>query len=121
MIAPLRKIEVKRLLLVIDDLANRLMFGVLLEAEGFRVVEAGSLVEARALIGAGPYRCVLLDHELEDGVGLELLPLIRKEQPQCRVILLPNRKVDEDTKRLVDGALDGGQDFSVLTDWLHSL
>ena len=62
------------LALVVDDspdAAETLV--MLIEMEGFQAVAAGSLAEARQQLALQTPDLVLLDHQLPDGNGLELL------------------------------------------------
>ena len=60
--------------LVVDDEPSiRLLCRVNLELEGYRVVEAGSLAEARRALAAEPVSVVLLDVNLSGEDGRDLL------------------------------------------------
>ncbi len=63
-------------LLVDDAEAPRLTFAALLEDAGYRVTEAGSLSEARRCLEAATPRLAILDHQLGDGHGTELVPVL---------------------------------------------
>ncbi len=78
-------------LLVVDDNAGvRLTLSAILEDEGFTVNAAASVAEGhRALeVDGADYDGVLLDVHLKDGLGTELVPLIRARLPRAKVILL---------------------------------
>lgn len=78
-----------RVLLVDDDPSNRTTLAALLEDERFGVDEASSLASARALIAAGArWDCVLLDLQLGDGRGTELVPSLRDVAPGARIVLM---------------------------------
>jgi DNA-binding NtrC family response regulator len=77
-----------RLLFVDDDDANRLTFGALLEEAGFEVQEAQSLHQARQQLSNGPWNVVLLDVQLKDGRGPDLLPEIRARHPNAALAIL---------------------------------
>lgn len=65
----------RRVLLVEDVDAMRLYLRLVLEKQGFEVKEAANLREARSYLRAGNLpTCVLLDLELPDGHGLDILP-----------------------------------------------
>ena len=64
--------------LVVDDEPSiRLLCRVNLELDGYRVVEAGSLADARRVLGAEPVSVVLLDVNLGGEDGRELLDELR--------------------------------------------
>src|SRR5436305_11419656 len=73
-------------LVVDDDERVRAMVRFTLELEGLTVVEAPSLVQARRLLGpdiAG----IVLDRQLPDGDGLDLLPDIGRLSPDAPVVV----------------------------------
>jgi diguanylate cyclase (GGDEF)-like protein len=73
-------------LIVDDDDRVRSMMHFALELEGLSVAEAGSLVDARLLLG--PHLAgIVLDRQLPDGDGLDLLPDIGRFSPDARVVV----------------------------------
>lgn len=80
----------RSILLVEDDLTSRMVISALLEQQGFSVEQATSFASARELIagGSAAYEVVLLDQNLGDGLGLDLVPLLRAKAPGARIILL---------------------------------
>jgi CheY-like chemotaxis protein len=74
--APDDRAGADRVVLLVEDVAAmRLYLRYALERGGVRVLEAGDLATARQLLRATPRpTSVLLDLELPDGHGLELLP-----------------------------------------------
>ena len=77
---------VRRFLVVDDDERVRSMVRFALELEGLGVVEAGSLVQARTLLG-DDVDGIVLDRQLPDGDGLDLLPDIGRLSPLARVVV----------------------------------
>ncbi len=73
--------EGKTVLVVDDDASLRLLCRVNLELDGFRVLEAGSLAEASAMLADGEFDAVLLDLHLGDGDGRDLLASLGEERP----------------------------------------
>jgi DNA-binding response OmpR family regulator len=73
--------EGKVVLVVDDDASLRLLCRVNLELDGFRVVEAGSVAEAAALLAEREFDAVLLDLRLGDGDGRDLLASLGEERP----------------------------------------
>ncbi|MDE8654029.1 response regulator [Novosphingobium album (ex Liu et al. 2023)] len=83
--------ECPRFLLVDDDDVDRETTVRLLGKSGceYEMVEARSLDEARAALGAGAFDCILLDYQLDGALGLELMPDIVGHRPEiCPVILI---------------------------------
>jgi diguanylate cyclase (GGDEF)-like protein len=73
-------------LVVDDDERVRAMVRFALELEGLAVIEAGSLVQARTMLGPD-VTGIVLDRQLPDGDGLDLLPDIGRLSPGARVVV----------------------------------
>ncbi len=73
--------EGKKVLVVDDDASLRLLCRVNLELDGFRVLEAGSLAQAAAMLAEDEFDAVLLDLHLGDGDGRDLLASLGDERP----------------------------------------
>ncbi len=52
------------------------------------ILEAGSLAEARAILGTTSVNVAILDLNLPDGSGFELIPAIRAVHPHAGVAVL---------------------------------
>ena len=101
-----------------DQESNRITLTALLEEEGFRVTEAASAGEARARLAEGQsYDLVLLDLNLGDGLGTELVPLVRERHPAARVILLTGNLTD--AVPAVDAVLPKGSTFPELLELIR--
>ena len=74
------------ILIVGADRAARAFLGDNLTADGYEILEAGALTSARRLLTRALVDLIVLDRELPDGDGLELLRFIRdSEQPVAQV------------------------------------
>jgi len=101
-------------LLVVDDRdSNRLTLAVLLEEEGFTVQTADSFAQARQSLGGGTtFDGVLLDQNLGDGRGTDLMPLIRECMPNAKVLLISGSvREDEVPTAGLDGIVTKGAAF----------
>ncbi len=98
----------KRVLIVDDEPMVRWMFGETLRDWGYEVAGAGSAAEARAEMVAVPPTAILLDINLPDGSGLDLLRDIKRLQPQTAVIMITANAVYENA---VDALRGGADDF----------
>jgi DNA-binding response OmpR family regulator len=87
LIAPLTRRTGRLLLLDDSDLYRSTLMG-LLEDAGYEVVEVRRLSEARHRIHDGHYDLAILDLQLDDGSGSELIPEIRAHAPRTRLVLL---------------------------------
>jgi len=82
------KMDALTLLIVDDDPALRLGLGASLQTEGYRVQEADCLATARTRLRQAPPAAVLLDLQLTDGTGLELLPALKESWPDVPVVMM---------------------------------
>ena len=79
----------RSLLIVDDDPALRLGLGESLRAEGYRIEEAGSIAATRQrLRSGGSPDAVLLDLQLGDGSGLDLLGPLKEAWPDTPVVMM---------------------------------
>lgn len=77
-----------------------------LEAEGFLVESAVNYVQALDRIGVYEYDCILLDINLPDGNGLELLKIIKKKGLEDGVIIVSARDSLDDKLQGLDLGAD---------------
>lgn len=94
--------------LVVDDEAIVLdVLKVALKKAGFAVFTASRLVEGTAMVHGQRFSCALIDKNLPDGSGLDLIRLIRQRQPDCTCLVMtayPN--ADSILEALKLGAVD---------------
>ncbi len=112
-IANLRKIESKsaprsgRVLVVEDDESASEVFGAALEGEGFAVTVATNGSEALDRLGTGSFDLVVLDKNLPDISGLEVLQIARRIQPDIEAIVITGyASTDTAIQALESGAYD---------------
>ena len=77
-----------------------------LEAEGFLVTSAATFAQARDRIGVYDYDCILLDINLPDGNGLELLKIIKKNGLGDGVIIVSAKDSLDDKLQGLDLGAD---------------
>ncbi|MCV2353468.1 response regulator [Paucibacter sp. B2R-40] len=95
-----------RILLLEDDRELRATLASALRVEGYELLCAASLAEARALlIHAEPVDLVLLDLGLPDGDGAELLAQLRRGK-NTPVLIISAREQDAHKVRLLDAGAD---------------
>jgi DNA-binding response OmpR family regulator len=97
-------------LVVDDEPAIRLLCRVNLELEGFQVLEASSLTEARAELGAGPIALVLLDMRIGNERGDSLLDELR-ERGVPVVVVTGSAELDAEWASRADAVL--GKPFAI--------
>jgi PAS domain S-box-containing protein len=85
---------------------------------------AGTVQEARERLTLERYALVVLDIQMTDGTGWDLLPLINSLQPPPPIIVLSGRNLDERETRQVEAALvksetSNAELLSTLTRLIH--
>jgi DNA-binding response OmpR family regulator len=75
-------------LVVDDEPAIRFLYRVNLELDGYRVIEAGTLGDARTLLESEPVAVVLLDLHIGLERGDTLLDEIRGREPRIAVVVV---------------------------------
>ena len=96
-----------RVLLVEDTASLSMVYQSVLTRAGHGVVCAFSLAEARRHCAAVRPRLVLLDLQLPDGDGLELLHQLRRESPETQVIVITaNGSINRAVEAMRAGAFD---------------
>ncbi len=77
-----------RILLVEDDSDIRLVFGETLRRNGWLVTDVGTCKAAKKAASDIRPSLAVLDHQLPDGTGLELIQHLRELDPEIAVIIL---------------------------------
>ncbi len=96
-----------RLLLVEDTSSLAMVYEAVLTRAGHRVTCAATLAEARSACAATRPRLVLLDLQLPDGDGLELLDELRQSGSESRVIVITaNGSINRAVQAMRAGAFD---------------
>jgi DNA-binding NtrC family response regulator len=86
----------QRLLLVDDRIDVRMTTAAILEDAGYEVIEAGSLDEAKALLGERSLAAALVDVHLGHESGLELVPVLRQHHPRAAVVLFTGSGAEQE-------------------------
>jgi DNA-binding response OmpR family regulator len=96
--------EGKTVLVVDDDASLRLLCRVNLELDGYRVVEAGSVAGARAVLGGQQVDAMLLDVHLGDGDGRDLISSLGSDRPPA-AFFTGSAQADPHLRSLVEDVL----------------
>jgi DNA-binding NtrC family response regulator len=97
----------KEILVVDDDQAIRWTLKEALQSWGFSPIEAATVAEATRLFNAHLPAAVLLDIDLPDGSGLDVLREIKQEHPDAIAIMITgNVHIDNTISALRGGAYD---------------
>jgi two-component system OmpR family response regulator len=113
-----------RVLLIDDNDANRLTLAALLESEAFEITEASCLADARRSLAAAPgFDLILLDRHLGDGLGVELVPVVRAQLPSCKIIVVSGSGTCDESGAIdgADGYFRKGEDLDELFEKIHLL
>ena len=98
----------KQLLIVEDDQTLNEGLCMALRQDDRKIISCDCLKAARAQLALGIIDFVLLDINLPDGSGLDLLKEIKKQKPSLPVILLTANDTDRD---IVQGLETGADDY----------
>ncbi|GAB5388458.1 MAG: sigma-54 dependent transcriptional regulator [Alphaproteobacteria bacterium] len=102
--------EKTRILLVEDAPALARVYAAYIERAGHECLQAETLAEARSLLAQMPVDCVLLDLQLPDGSGMDLLAELTPDQPRLPVIMVT---AHGSINNAVDAMRHGAWDFIV--------
>ena len=80
--------SVEKILIVDDDRFIRMALGESLRSWNYEAVEAETIAEARTVFAAEEPRLILLDIDLPDGSGLDVLREIKREHAEAIVIMI---------------------------------
>ena len=79
--------EIKRVLVVEDELLIRLALVDSLQSLGLQIIEAGTLAEAKEMLESNEVDCVMSDIGLPDGKATEFLLSVFDQHPGVKVVL----------------------------------
>lgn len=95
--------------LIIDDAENaRKNISEYLDASGYEVLEAGSIKEGKNILKQGSADIIILDVNLPDGLGTDLLIEINSQPVRLPVILITGYG---DIEMAVEAMKNGAHDF----------
>ena len=97
-----------KVLIVDDEQTTRWTLAEALRRCGYITEEAGTVSAALTMFDAEPPSVVLLDVNLPDGTGLDVLREMKRRQPQSAVIMMTGNVLVEDTLSALRG---GAYDF----------
>jgi len=110
-----------KILLVEDHAESRRILSFLLRRKGFCVVDGATVAEGVA--GISNQAVALLDLDLPDGFGTEVLAQIRKQSHHTKVAFITAVSDPERLSRLMalsaDAVFKKPIDFNVILDWIN--
>ena len=95
-----------RILVIQDDRAVSRLLRVVLSEQGYTIDVANDGEEGRALAMANPYDGIVLDLELGDRHGIEVLQTLRRAGKMTPVLVLTGRDDSETIVRALDAGAD---------------
>ncbi len=96
------------LLIIEDDPALGEMLALHFEEQGATVDIADHCASARQHVAAHRYDLILLDQQLPDGLGIELLPKLQQAQPDTPIIMMTGQ---HDLELAIEAIKQGAADF----------
>lgn len=101
--------QAKTILLVEDDETNRKLVRVVLAGRHYRILEAGSVEQALALLQDGKPDLLLFDIRLGDGSGLDLIRTVRADSSFDAVpaVAITAQAMKDDEGRFLEAGFDG--------------
>ena len=78
----------KNILIVDDDISITDSLAIILQAAGFRVVEAHNVAKSIAILNCTQFDLVITDFCLPDGSGIDVITHVKNETPETEVILM---------------------------------
>ncbi len=104
---PLQGASDARLLVVDDEPDLRQLYELALVREGYQILTAGTLAEARALMAERPFDVLITDMNLPDGQGLELLrDIARGQRSERSIVITAYGSAENAVDSLKSGAFD---------------
>ena len=95
------------ILIIDDEMDICFMLGNLLKQKLFNIVAAHTLREANVFIKQKKPRLVFLDNNLPDGKGIDFLPLLKKENPIIKVVMITAYDTSFDEQVAFSKGVDG--------------
>ncbi|MTW19776.1 PAS domain S-box protein [Allochromatium palmeri] len=103
-VLPDERTDPPRILHIEDDLDLHYVIKAMV-GHRYRFDHAATLAEARALLAGTEYDLTILDLNLPDGSGWELLPLIRRQSSQPQILILSSMEVSRSEAEQVEAVL----------------
>ncbi len=92
-----------RVLIIEDEKAMSDLIAIKFKVEGFEVVQAGTLADAKAqLLSGGPFDAVLSDYLMPDGDLIDFLESVRSDPKVAHlpIVIMTNYVEDVNTEKL---------------------
>lgn len=110
----------KTILVVDDDESLRMLCRINLELDGYRVVEAASLAQARVALASGDVDAMLLDLHLGDGDGRDLLRDLGADRPPV-ALFTGSEQIGPELSAVADAVLSKPFELTLLASTVGKL
>lgn len=110
----------RKLLIIEDDHSLNQMLALHFEDQGYDVVGVNTCEDGLAQLTSAPFDFAMLDQQLPDGLGIDLLPRLLKQAPGLPIIMMTGQ---HDLELAIDAIKLGAADFvhkPVKTDALQA-
>lgn len=97
--------KAKKVLIVEDEGDMCLLINILLTGKGMELDHVKTLAKATEYLEQTAPSVVILDNKLPDGLGMDLIPFIKKSYPALKIIMISGFD-----KAAADVALENGAD-----------
>ena len=98
----------KQLLIIEDDSSLNQMLALHFEDQGFEVTSTFNCADGKAEVQNATFDLVMLDQQLPDGLGIELLPQLLDRRPELSVIMMTGQ---HDLELAIKAIRIGAADF----------
>ena len=96
-----------RLLIVEDVLPLAIQYRAMAKPLGLTIATVATVREALSLVNQGPWHCALVDINLPDGSGFEVMEALTRRWPHCAVIVVSGEdSLDNAVRATHAGAMD---------------
>ncbi len=98
----------QRLLIIEDDASLNQMLAMHFEDQGFEVTGVNYCADGLTAVRQHKFDLTLLDQQLPDGLGIDLLPLLLAQQPRLPIIMMTGQ---HDLELAIQAIKTGAADF----------
>ncbi len=92
----------KHILIVDDEPEICLLLSRIIESNGLAVNSVHSMSEAKQELNDNHPDVVFLDVNLPDGMGLDLIPIIKKNTPDAKIVVISAFDAQEDREKAMN-------------------
>ncbi len=95
-----------KFLIVDDEQDICFIVAKIVQKEGYTSRAVHNLSKAREILGNQRFELAFLDLHLPDGIGFELIPELRKQNPSIKIIVVSAYEGVEEQKKILEEKVD---------------